>query len=88
MGDVPLLGENEGVAQDRRPQEGGERMTQDPTPRRGEQLPSEHPLMGLEALEHPDCAADVPLSVKDALERRFAGSVPPPEPVPDDVELV
>ena len=63
-------------------------MTQDPTPRRGEQLPSEQPLMGLEPLEHPDCAADVPSSVKDALERRFAGSMPPPEPVPDDVELV
>ena len=88
MGDVPLLGENEGVALDRGPQEGGEPMTQDPTPRRGEQLPSEHPLLGLEVLEHPDCAADVPLSVKDALERRFAGSMPPPEPVPDDVELV
>ena len=88
MGDVPLLGENEGVALHRRPQEGGEPMTQDPTPRRGEQLPSEHPLMGLEVLEHPDCAADVPLSVKDALERHHAGSMPPPEPVPDDVELV
>jgi hypothetical protein len=88
MGDVPLLGENEGVALDRRPQEGGELMTQDPTPRRGEQLPSEHPLTDLEALEDPDCAADVPVSVKDALERHYAGSIPPPEPVPDDAELV
>jgi hypothetical protein len=63
-------------------------MTQDPTPRRGEQLPSEHPLMNLGVLEHADCAADVPASVKDALVRHYAGSIPPPEPVPDDVELV
>ena len=65
MGDVPRLGENEGVALDR-PQEGCEPMTQEP----------------------PDCAADVPVAVKDALELQYAGSIPPPEPVPDDVELV
>jgi hypothetical protein len=63
-------------------------MTQDPTPRRGEQLPSGHALTGLEVPESPDCAADVPASVKDALERHYAGSMPAPEPVPDDAELV
>jgi hypothetical protein len=66
----------------------GEPTPQDPTPRRGEQLPSGHPLTSLEAPEQPDCAADVPVSVKDALVRHYAGSIPPPEPVPDDVELV
>jgi len=63
-------------------------MTEDPTPRRGEQLPSEHPLMGLGVPKQADCAADIPASVKEALVRRYAGAVPPPEPVPDDEKLV
>jgi hypothetical protein len=75
-------------ALDRRPQEGGELMAEAPTPRRGGQLPSEHPLVGPGVLEDADCAADIAASVKEALVRHYAGAVPPPEPVPDDAELV
>jgi hypothetical protein len=63
-------------------------MTGDPTPRRGELLPSEHPLMDPGVPRQADCAADIPASVKEALVRRYGGALPPPEPVPDDVELV
>jgi hypothetical protein len=63
-------------------------MAEAPTPRRGAQLPSEHPLMGPGMPEQADCAADIPASVKEALVRYYGGAPPPPEPVPDDAELV
>jgi hypothetical protein len=87
VADVPLLGEDE-EALDRRPQEGGELMAEVPTPGRGVQLPSDHPLVGPGVLEDADCAADIPASVKEALVRHYGGALPPSEPVPDDVELV
>jgi hypothetical protein len=69
----------------------------DPTPRRGEELPEDHPLaQAPEMVRLGDCPSDVPAEVLDDLadfhglpddaDSSFVEGLI--EPLPDDVELV
>jgi hypothetical protein len=64
-------------------------MPNPPTPRRGEALPADHPLV-VGDVEVDDCIALVPSEVLDELVDYHTdrGGVPAGEPVPDDEELI
>ena len=63
-------------------------MADDPTPRRGEALPDDHPL-ALDA-QMAECVDDVPEYLLDDLVDYYTerGGIPQGEPVPDGEELV
>lgn len=58
-----------------------------PTERRGEALPEDHPLRNVE-IEPGDCISEVDPALLDEVVAYYGDDPPPPEPVPDDVELV
>ena len=56
-----------------------------PTPRRGQWLASDHPLV--DAGPPPDCISDVPAELLDEVAAYHDDAEPPVTPVPDE-ELV